>query len=183
MMVALAITAMLLTATMAALDASFKAYADASEQASTQIASRMVSERLMQLIRTSTAHGPLLPDASADPPVTYDATTNVITSNFIELLDQNGDLLRIEYRVDDQELWLIRDPLTATPIEQPIIGGVTNAQFFVKRRTNAERLLVLERGTVDITVQPDEDTTLSIENGASQAVRIIASTTPRRLDN
>lgn len=180
LMIALAITAMLLTATMAALDASFRAYADAAEQASTQIATRMIVDRTLTLIRTSTAHGPLEPDPGAVPPITLDSD-NIITSSFIELLDPNGDVLRIEYRAASNELWLILDPDGASPIAQPLMGGVTQAQFFSRRRRNRDNLWVLERCTIDLTIQPDEDTTLALENGRAQPIRVIASTAPRKL--
>ena len=58
MLISLAITGLLLAATMVALDVSFRAYADAAEQASSQAASRMIVNRLITMIRTSTAHGP-----------------------------------------------------------------------------------------------------------------------------
>ncbi|MCG8511438.1 MAG: hypothetical protein MI741_19665, partial [Rhodospirillales bacterium] len=59
LLISLAITAMLLTATMVAIDASFKAYAAAAETASTQTATRMIVNRLLAMVRTSSAHGPL----------------------------------------------------------------------------------------------------------------------------
>lgn len=60
LLISLAIVAMLLTATMVAIDASFYAYASAAESASTQTTTRLAVHRLNALIRTSTAHGPLL---------------------------------------------------------------------------------------------------------------------------
>lgn len=59
MLVSLAIVSVLLTATVVALDASFKAYAVAAESASTHTSARLISHRLLTLVRTSTAHGPL----------------------------------------------------------------------------------------------------------------------------
>ncbi len=181
MLAALAISAMLLTATMVALDASFLAYADASEQASTQAATRMISHRLVTLIRTSTAHGPLEADASTTPPVTL--TGNTVTSHFIELIDQNENIIRVEYRADDQELWLHTTPAAGgATSEHPLIGGVTNCTFTSLRRYNDDGLLVLERATMDLTVEPDDDATLALENGRKTPVRVIASTMPRRLE-
>lgn len=175
------ISAMLLTATMVALDASFRAYASAAEQASTQAATRMIVNRLLMVIRNSTAHGPLLPNLALVPPVTLDG--NVITSNFIDLIDTNGTQLRIEYRNATQELWLIdsTDPILG-PIEQPLLGGVTNAQFFAVRRQDDDGVWVLDRATMDITVQPDPDTTVAIETSDSPPIRLIASTMPRKLE-
>lgn len=180
LLLALAITALLLTATAAAIAASFRAYGDAVEQAGTQVAVRMITNRLLGLIRTSTAHGPLEPDAAASPPITLAGQT--ITSNHIELLDPHGRILRCEYRAEDEELWLIMDPGEDSEQAQPLIGGVTNACFRLRRWLNDDGLWELERATLEVTVQPDEDATLALENGPAQAVRVIASTTPRKLE-
>jgi len=180
LLLALAITSMLLTAAAAAIAASFRAYGDAVEQASTQVAVRMVSQRLLGLIRTSTAHGPLAPDAGAEPPVTLDGQD--LTSNYIELLDPNGRVLRCEYRADNEELWLIMDPGETDEQAQPLISGVTGAEFVLRRRLNDDGLWELERCTIDMTVQPDEDATLALENGPAQAIRLVASTMPRKLE-
>jgi prepilin-type N-terminal cleavage/methylation domain-containing protein len=181
MLLALAISAMLLTATMVALDASFKAYASAAEQASSQAATRMVTHRLVTLIRTSTAHGPLEPDLASTPPVTIDG--NTLTSHYIELLDTNDNIVRIEYREASQELWYISTPAAGGAAQiQPLMGGVTSCRFFASRRVNDDGILVLNRATLDLTVQPDPDVTLSLESGNSVAIRVIASTMPRRLD-
>lgn len=190
MLISLAISAALLAATMVAVDTSFRAYADAADQAGTQSATRMLTNRLLMLIRVSTAHGPLLPDGGVDPPVTLNG--NTITSNFIELVAPNGDLLQIVYRADDDELWLITTPppvggVVQPSLQQPILGGVTAAQFVSTRRMNDEGLWVLERSSIDLTVMPDDDTTLSIEKrdehheAAVNPIRIIASTMPRKL--
>lgn len=180
-LLALAITAMLLTATMVAVDASFMAYADAAEQASSQAASRMVTHRIMTLMRTSTAHGPLLPDAGSTPPVTLSG--NTITSWYIELLDPSNNLMRVEHRAASNELWYVLTPANGgAVIQQPLLGGVAAAQFHCVRRMNDEGLWVLERGTIDFTVQPGSDSTLALENGRPTPIRIIASTMPRKLE-
>jgi len=182
LLIALAISATLLTATMFAIDASFTAYAASVEQSSAHSASRMVMHRLMAMVRTSTAHGPLLPDAAATPPVTLDGVT--LTSNFIELVTAEGDFVRVEHRVADQELWIEIDPADgSTPIVQPLIEGVTNATFRLDRRLDQQGLWTLERFTLDLTVEPGEDATLAIESGAGQAVRLVASTMPRQLED
>ncbi len=175
MLIALPIIALLMAATMVAIDASFMAYADAAEQAGTHHATRLVTHRLLTLVRTSTAHGPLLPETGA----TLDG--NVITSDHIELIDTQGRLVRVEYRPDEQELWVSLTQSGVT-IEQPLLGGVTNAQFFLFRRQNDDDLWVLERGTMDVTVASDQDNTLAIENGDIPPIRMIASTKPRKVD-
>ncbi|MCC6681205.1 MAG: hypothetical protein IT445_09940 [Phycisphaeraceae bacterium] len=175
MLIALAITALLLTATMVAIDASFHAYAVAAQSASSQTATRMVTHRLLALVRTSTAHGPLLPDP---PNATLDG--DVIESNYIELLDAHGRYVRVEYRSDVQQLWVVYDE-GAGELEQPLLGGVTEAVFHLFRRTDSQGVLVLERGSMDLTVQPDQDNTMQVEVGNLPPIRIVASTMPRKL--
>ena len=188
MLIALAITAMLLTATMVAIDASFQAYAAAAESASTQSATRMVINRLLTLIRTSTAHGPLLQDPTDTPPVLELADGNTIESYYIELLNPQGDLVRIEYRNADHatnpnELWLIIDPAGGgAQQQQPIMGGVTDCKFYTHRRFDSDGVLVLERGSIDMTVVADDDASLALEGAELPPIRVIASTMPRKLD-
>lgn len=188
MLISLAITALLLTATMVAIDASFKAYAAAAETASTQTSTRMVINRLLTMIRTSTAHGPLVPDPSDDPPVVLLSDGETIQSYYIELLNTNGDLVRIEYHDADDpnspnELWMTVDPFDGGPeIVQPVLGGVTDAKFYTHRRYDNDGVLVLERGSIDLTVEPDKDNTLAIEGGDLPPIRVVASTMPRKLE-
>ncbi len=188
MLISLAITAMLLTATMVAIDASFQAYAAAAETASTQTATRMVINRLLTMVRTSTAHGPLLDDPTDTPPVVLLADGETIESYYITLLDSNGDLIRIEYRDASHpdtpnELWMTVDPFDGgTQIVQPIMGGVTDAKFYTHRRIDDDGVLVLERGMIDLTVEADDDNSLAIEGAELPPIRAIASTMPRKLD-
>jgi prepilin-type N-terminal cleavage/methylation domain-containing protein len=182
-MISLAITSALLTATMVALDASFMAYSSASEEASAQAAGRMVMHRLTALVRTSTAHGPMFADATATPPVTLDADNVTLEASFIELVDPKGVIVRIEHRAASDELWYVRNPGMAGETAQPIMGGVTDATFTLRRRRNDVGLWVLERGTVDVSIMPDPDNTLSLENETRSAIRLIASTMPRRLED
>ncbi len=188
LLIALAITSMLLTATMVAIDASFQAYAAAAESASTQTATRMVINRLLTLVRTSTAHGPLLDDPTDTPPVVLLADGKTIESYYLTLLNTQGDLIRIEYRnathaTNPNELWMIMDPAGGgAQVEQPIMGGVTDAKFFTTRRLDKDGVLVLQRGTIDLTVEADEDNTLALEGAELPPIRVIASTMPRKLE-
>lgn len=182
MLISLAITALLLTATMVAIDASFRAYAAAAESASTQTSTRLVVHRLLSLMRTSTAHGPLLPDYAADPPVDLDGYT--LTSNYVELLDPDGNLIRLEYEAAENMLYVTVTPFgAATTTREPLLGGVTVCEFKLIRRLDDDGVWVLERGTIDFTVVPDADASLSIESDSGEPMRVIASTMPRKLED
>ena len=143
MLVSLSIVAVLLTATVTALDASFYAYAAAAESASTHTSARLISHRLLTLIRTSTAHGPLegaLPTdadfnamvaelntelaAAGRPTVTLPAPLpaagqgvgpTVFESSFIRLLDDNGDDMLVVYLGDP---WLGENETQSPDVEE-----------------------------------------------------------------
>jgi len=194
LLLALAISAMLLTATMVALDVSFKAYADAAEQASTQAATRMVINRMLTLMRTSTEHDPLTPIVIAPPnplpaegqgvrvPLVATLNGNIITSNFIEMTDSNNNFIHVAYDNTQGMLFLTITPAGGGAVQtQPLLGGVTNAQFSFARRLDNDGLWVLDRGTMDLTVQADTDATMAIENGNAPPIRMIASTKPRKI--
>lgn len=185
MMLALSITAMLLTATMVALDASFKAYASAAEEASTQTQTRMVTQRLITLIRTSTAQGPLLTHYDPDPQ----------PCNYLAMIDSKGNGMTIGYKAstrkghpEDGELWYVDRAIASASFtfDKPddahaLLSGVTSAQFFTRSRLDGSTW-VLERATVQMSVVPPPDATLALERKTDLAFKIVASTVPRRLD-
>lgn len=178
MLISLAITAMLLTATMVAIDASFQAYAAAAESASTQTSTRLVTHRLLSLMRTSTAHGPLLPETDVT------LVGNTLTSPYIELLDPDGNLIRLEYESADEMLYVTVTPYGGSvATRQPLLGGVTQCEFNLVRRLDDDGVWILDRGSVDFTVYPDDDSSLAIEGDAAEPMRVIASTMPRKLED
>ena len=184
LLISLSITAVLLTATMVAIDASFMAYASAAEQASMQASTRLVMHRLLTLVRTGTAHGPL---GAADTSALVaneqiDIDGNMVTSNFIQLIDTRGRLVTLEYLAEQQRLDATTSELDeSNPQTNPLISGVTNCVFTCERRQNNAGLWVLNRATVDLTVIPAEDTTTELDAGPGTAIRMIASATPRKL--
>ncbi|MEL7087181.1 MAG: prepilin-type N-terminal cleavage/methylation domain-containing protein [Planctomycetota bacterium] len=179
MIVALAISAMLLTATAVAIDTSFTAYAIAAESASTQTSTRMVVNRLLTMVRTSTAHGPI--DADSSQGITEN--NDVITSPELTLVNPDGEMITILWDSDTQELRLRRDPGTGTITEQPILGGVSACTFTLQRRRDNSDFFVIERASIDFTVEPDDDASLDIEVANIPPVRVIASTKARRVAN
>ena len=184
MLVSLAITALLLTATMVAIDASFRSYAVAAESASTQVSTRMVTHRLMSMIRTGTAQGPLTPDDELDGFTEPTYSGNDITSDYMVIEDNQGNLITLEYRSVDQMIYYTVEPASGgTATTLPLLGGVTQCTFRLQRRRDASTnyTWVLERGSVDMTVQPDADSTLGLEASNSPPIRVMTSTAPRRL--
>ncbi|MEE9404737.1 MAG: prepilin-type N-terminal cleavage/methylation domain-containing protein [Algisphaera sp.] len=182
LLIALAIIAALLTATGVALDVSFKAYAIATQSASTQSATRLLTNRLLTNIRTASAHGPVDMTLSEIADGAVLVTDTLVESPFIEFADRNGDTVRLSYDSASQALEMIRTPVS-TGIEQPaepVMEGVTECIFKLKRGKDRDGIYVLERATFDFTVEAGDDSTMQIEAGNVPPVRVIASTRPRR---
>lgn len=171
LVLALAITGMLLTATMVALDASFRAYASAAEEASTQSQTRMVTHRLMNMIRTSTALGP----------AANRHTDNPLTSDYLEMMGADGQEWAIEYDADAQTLSLVQGNRNNGDLPRHLLlSDVPQARFVTHSRRDDDGLWVVDRATVDFTATPPPDTTLALERGSGTPIRVIASTMPRK---
>jgi prepilin-type N-terminal cleavage/methylation domain-containing protein len=187
MLIALSISALLLTATLGALDASWKAYKHTTESASTHVVSRIVVHRLLAMFRTGTQFGPYPADF-------LDPAQNPLTSDAVEFLaeeDRQAGLnviTRIERRPvagspGEYELWYVRtDNSSATPsvlIQRPLLRNVREAMFILEYEPGPR----LKRATIDLTVRPVDDQ--SIRTGGTMetpTIRLVASATPRQFE-
>ena len=116
-LIALAITATLLTATLAALDASFRAYQATPGEVSTQSIGRIVMHRMLTLIRTGTDFGPF----PADPRVA------TIQSDFIEFRTQNGEIVTITWNRNDETLLYSVEGNTPVEMLDGVVGTTDEA--------------------------------------------------------
>lgn len=188
MLIALTISATLLTATLAAFDASWRAYKHTTEAASTHVVSRIVTHRVLSLIRTGTEFGPYPDDV-------LDAAQNPLTSSFMEFVadaDRAAGLdriTRIERRAvqgsaNDFELWyVLLDAATEPPSiieERPLIVGVREAMFILEYDVGPR----LRRATLDLTIVPNdvEDIRTGAVGAETPAIRLVASAVPRQLE-
>jgi prepilin-type N-terminal cleavage/methylation domain-containing protein len=186
-LVALAITGMLLAASLAALDASFKSYKQVTESASTNVVTRIVMQRMMAMIRTGTDFGPY-PEDPLDPNV------NPVYANFIEFrsgLPGSSDfkVIRIERRdaagqaSGPFELWYVETRFTAGVQsgrdERPLLTNVRDALFTLEYDVGPR----LRRATVDLTVDPNDFQDASFHNDmAAPTIRMVSTAIPRKLD-
>lgn len=186
-LVALVITGMLLSASLAALDASFKSYKQVTESASTNVVTRIVMQRLMAMIRTGTDFGPY-PD---DP---LDLNVNPVYANFIEF--QSGapgsgtyKVIRIERReaagqqAGPFELWYVETRFVAGAQagrdERPLLTGVRDVLFTLEYDVGPR----LRRATVDLTVNPNDFQDASFHSDlAAPTIRMVSTAIPRKLD-
>ena len=185
-LIALAITGTLLTASLAALDASFKSYKLTTEGASTNVVTRLVMQRLMAMIRTGTEFGPYPADV-------LDATQNPVHSTSIEFVEfDDGSTKRVVSlelrdpstpRSGPHELWYLRTTLVNGTVtereERPLLSGVVTLNFTLRYDVGPR----LSRATVDLTVQPNDFQDASMGGVlAAPPIRLVSSVTPRRLD-
>lgn len=187
MLIALSITATLLTATLTALDTSFRAYKVTTEGASTNVVARLMMARMMAMIRTGQEFGPY-PEDVLDP------ATNPLESNFIEFETANDgagnrQVIRVERRTQSDpqrgpfELWYVQtdivNDVAGTPIERPMLTGIIDARFTLEFDVGPR----LRRATVDLTIKPNDyqDASFSADLD-TPTIRLVSSVNPRRLD-
>ena len=187
MLLALAISATLLTAALQAFEASWRGYKQVTESASTHVVSRIVAHRLLAMIRTGSQFGPYPADV-------LDNTQNPLTSTYIEFIAEadrlagNNRVTRVERRTvsgttDQFELWyVLLDASSATPqiIEQrPLLGNVREASFILEYQPGPR----LVRATIDLSVLPKDDQDVRIGvGGETPMIRLVASAAPRQSD-
>jgi len=186
MLIALTISAALLTAAMASLHTMFQHYKSTTESASTHVVSRMVMHRMLTMIRTGSDFGPI-------PANVLDAAQNPLISDHIEFVSQRDmqggieRVTRIEFRPGAQageagELWFVLlAPGEAEPIieQRPLLSGVRQATFTLRFN---ERTWRLDRAEIDMTIEPNDSVDLTIAAETTpQTIRLIASAAPRQL--
>lgn len=187
MLVALTITSTLLTAALAALDASFKAYKVTTDGASTNVVSRIVMGRVLGLIRTGSEFAPYPADV-------LNPELNPLTSTFMEFVTRDDEstgerrVVRIERRDASgnrgpYELYYIQmdyqNGTLASSTEAPLLSNVESVSFKLQYDVGPR----LTRATIDLLVKPDDtrgDTVhADLESGM---IRLVASVIPRKLD-
>ena len=172
---ALAISAMLLTATLAALDASVTAYQKTTESASTHTIARLTMNRVMAMIRNGRNFGPF--------PVNPQDTT--VQSNFIEFELPDGRIIVLEWVEADEALYVeVTEPGETASNTYLLLEGVqsqtdelgnTIPPFTLEYELGRK----LYRATIDMTVIPDDNMSIEIEGDEPDQIRLVGSAMPR----
>jgi len=184
LLVALTISSMLLTATLVALNASFRSYKVTTESASSHVVGRLVMQRLLTLIRTGEEFGPYPANPIVNP---------IIKSTSIEFAVPVTDTLT--------QVWTIERVTAETPETGPYYiqatvtqiddGTVISTETRIMLRYVQDMLFTLEydvgprliRANIDLTLRPDDDQADSIAVGPdAPIIRMVASVSPRRLE-
>lgn len=185
-LIALTITATLLTATMAALDASFKSYKANSESAATNVVARIVMQRLTGMIRTGESFGPY----PANPILTPNIQSNWI--EFVAFRDPatgTERIIRLERRdgvgaSGPFELWYTVTTFVNGDFdsedEVPLLTGLNQVQFDMEYDVGPR----LRRVTIDLIIQPETGGDMAIGVGRLETptIRLVASAAPRAYD-
>lgn len=185
MLIALAITATLLTATLAALDTSFKSYKVTNESASTNVVARIVMQRVTAMIRVGDEFGPY--------PVNP-ITTPIIESDRIEFVSYREPSTNTERVTSLQrrpgtgedgpwQLWYVEttyvNGIYSSQDEAPLLTGLTELTFTLEYDVGPR----LHRATIDMVIKPDDLQDAAVAADLeTPTIRLIASASPRRLD-
>lgn len=175
MLIALVITATLLTATMVALDASFMAYQATTEEASTHTISRLIMNRMLTLIRTGREFGPF--------PV--NPQDSLVQDDFIQFLTPNGEVLELRWVEVEEALYVIRDPGGLDEWNLLLEGVIrqddpNNPGDYIRPFTLEYKLgRRLYRATIDLTVVPDDNMSVTLDGDNQRVIRLVASAMPR----
>jgi prepilin-type N-terminal cleavage/methylation domain-containing protein len=172
MLIALAITAALLAATMVALDASFMAYQATTEVASTHTIGRLAMLRMLTLIRTGQRFGPF--------PI--NPQDSILESNSIEFETPNGMVIELRFDEGDEALYIVRDPGGAA-IENLLLEGVIpqydGPDLIPPFTLEYELGRKLHRATIDLTIEPDDNMSVELDGQNLEQIRLVASAMPR----
>ncbi|MFO0831205.1 MAG: prepilin-type N-terminal cleavage/methylation domain-containing protein [Phycisphaerales bacterium] len=187
-LVSLMITGLLLTATLSALDASFKAYQVTTESASTNVIARTVMQRMAALVRTGTDFGPYPDDV-------LDASANPMDSSFMEFsmgpVTGGTRVVRLERRDAAQgspapfELWYVEqlvedDGTVSTNEARPLLTGLTELNFNLEYDVGPR----LKRATIDLTVLPNDFQDANFRTELhTDTIRLVTTVSPRKLDS
>lgn len=189
MMVALAISAALLTASLAALDTSFKSYQQTSDTASTHVVTRIVAHRVLTMIRTGHEFAPYPIDV-------LDLAQNPMFTNTIEFVSAEDEgtnfreITRIYAELDpdaangSQRLMLTIDEflegVLSSTQTRVLLRGVLDATFTLEYDIGPR----LRRATIDLTVESSDVGAASLNaNWDTPSLRLVASASPRRLQD
>jgi prepilin-type N-terminal cleavage/methylation domain-containing protein len=187
LLIALTISSMLLAACLVALDSSFKSYESTTETAATHVVSRLVMHRMLTMIRQGEEFGPY-PYSVLEP--------TQLESTYVEFVSYDNEytgerqVTRLE-RVEDptnEGMFVLQyrrwDYLNGVQVDtsvHPLLRNLIDMRFTLEY----DRGPRLRRLTIDMSVRPEDartNVTAIHTTLAEPVLRLIASTSPRRLD-
>ena len=176
LMVALSISAALLTATAFALDTAVKAYRINLQQAALLQNARTAMNRILTTIRRAKLHAP---DSAALR--TQFAANTTVTGTGIDMFDSNNTEIDFRYDATKKVVNAVYNG-----IAHPLIHGVEDFSITMKPMRSAASAKIngpwdlLERATILITVKTADENTMDVESPDKVQITLSASVMPRR---
>jgi len=181
-LVAIAITGLMMGAVMVALDTCFKGYKVTTEQSATNMMARLTMQRISSLVRNAKDFAPY-PDGM------FDLSQNPVKSTRIEIttpLGAGGRQVSVFELRDEAgtagpfQLWYVRRDYTGnTQVlseERPILSGVLAASFTLQYTAGPR----LSRATIDLTVKANEFQDASVSTALTvPPIRLVSTAVPR----
>lgn len=182
LLIALGISAALLTSTMVALNACFIAYQTTTEEASTHTVARLVMHRVLTLVRTGTAFGPL-PENPLDEVVATDSVEFTDPDGHVITLTFDEEHSQLLYQVDDGDQVVLLGGVIRTvdaagegDAEDGDEGEAAQVAAFT---LEYEKGTHMRRFSMDLTVIPDDNQSTKFDMGVMKPIRLVASSMPR----
>ncbi|MEE2681519.1 MAG: prepilin-type N-terminal cleavage/methylation domain-containing protein [Planctomycetota bacterium] len=182
LLIALAVSAILLAATLAALQVSFRAYQTTSDQAATHAVGRMVVHRMTSMIRAGQEFRPL-PDEIRD---------TMVASDFIEFYHPDtGNLISIEWdRTTGRLNYTLDNGYPVVLLEGVVARTDEDGRVIQPFLLEWEPGRRVYRVTIDLMIIPDDTISTSADRYATRSttegvsteikpIRLIASAMPR----
>lgn len=165
-LVALAISALLLAGLFASLQGTVDAYRRSTAEGVNRLTARLLVERIALLVRTGVSFGPL-------PSV---ATENEVESNILEIMTASGQQVQIEWDSENELLTMTVDGTSATVLGGVIqtTGGAPITPFLLQYENGT----TLQRVTINLAVTPDPEHATSMDGG-DEIIRLTTSVMPR----
>ena len=176
LLIAMSISASLLTAVAVAVDACFRGYRTNQEQAILMQRTRVAQNFICTNIRTTRDHAPLN-DAQR---IAFDGGATV-TDTGIQMIDLNEKIVRFDWDVPTRRLLVIADGRTHV-----LAYGVENFTVRMEPLRSATSVTtgggydLLARATITLTVRTTDETAQSIESSDTLTLTLSASVMPRR---
>ena len=175
-MISLAITATLLTATAVAINASFDAYEVNQEQATLMQRGRLSLHRLLTTIRTTREHCPADDELAADF-----ATGKLVADAGIQMYDDDDVLHVYQYQPDTKRL--VHQASGETHV---LLEGVEQFQVKFEPMRSAASVKtgggydLLKRATILLTIRTNDTVAHASETTGTQTLTLSSSVMPRR---
>ena len=171
LLIATVITATVMVAVMAALDASFKAYRSTAEATSSGVSGRIIMDRLQGLIRNGLDFAP----------VPGSLSSSFLESNELQIQRPDESWITIAWDPSQSALTWSEDGVTYSVIEgvtQMLEGETVPRPPFLLEFQQGRHLL---RATIDLCIIPDGNQHLDIEGDLLPVRRLVGSAMPRNM--